>query len=250
MTPGSIVAHQRLMVIGLLPASKAMAMVRQRSASCGRMCHVTRRGSRAGPWAAMAAVAVAALRLRHGEALRRGAASRPWSPMAARARSDVALLLARGRGLERQRARVDAVPLAGRPGTIVEDVTKVAAAATAHDLGAPHEQAVVRPQLDRLGGRGLAEARPAGAGVELGVRAEQPGATAGAPVEAVPVVAQVRTSERHLGMRLTQHVVLQWSQFLAPLLVRLGDLAGGGCPGTGTRPAHGPGSLPSRPSPG
>src|SRR6266487_437996 len=169
-------------------------------------------------------------------------------PVPAR-RSDIALLLARGRGLERQRARVDAVPLAGRLGTIVEDVAKVAAAAAAHDLGAPHEQAVVRPQLDRLGDRGLVEARPAGARVELGVRAEQPGATAGAPVEAVLVVARVRTGERHLGVRLTQHVVPQWSQFLAPLLVRLGDLAGGGCLGAGTRPTHGSGSLPSRPSP-
>src|SRR5262249_26303557 len=155
-----------------------------------------------------------------------------------------AVLLARGHGLERQRARVDAVPLAGRPGAIVEDVAKVTAAAAAHDLGAPHEQAVVRPQLDRLGDRGLVEARPAGARVELGARAEQPGATAGAPVEAVPVVVHVRTGERHLGVRLTQHVVLQWSQFLAPLLVRLGDLAGGGCLGAGTRPTHGSGSFP------
>src|ERR1700729_2174905 len=56
--------------------------------------------------------------------------------------SAVALLLVRGRGLERQRARVDAVPLAGRLGTVVEDVAQVAAAAAAHDLGAPHEQAV------------------------------------------------------------------------------------------------------------
>ena len=38
------------------------------------------------------------------------------------------LLLAGGRGLERQRARVDAVPLAGRLGAVVEDVPKVTAA--------------------------------------------------------------------------------------------------------------------------
>src|SRR5690348_16933674 len=164
-------------------------------------------------------------------------------PVPAR-RSDVALLLARGRGLERQRARVDAVPLAGRLGTVVEDVAKVAAAAAAHDLGAPHEQAVVRPQLDRLGDRGLVEARPAGARMELGVRAEQPGATAGAPVEAVLVVVDVRTGERHLGVRLTQHAVLQWGQFLAPLLVGLGDLASNGCLGAGASLTHGSGSFP------
>src|SRR5215475_4866387 len=164
-------------------------------------------------------------------------------------RSVAALLLARGHGLERQRARIDAVPLTARLGTVVEDVAKVAAAGAAHDLGTPHEQAVVRPQLDRLGDRGLVEARPAGARVELGVRAEQPGATAGAPVEAVLVVAHVRTGERHLGVRLTQHAVLQWGQFLAPLLVGLGDLAGGGCLGAGTNLTHGSGSFPSRPSP-
>src|SRR5712692_7446922 len=164
-------------------------------------------------------------------------------------RSVAALLLARAHGLERQRARIDAVPLTGRPGTVVEDVAKVTAAAAAHDLGTPHQQAVIRPQLDRLGDRGLVEARPAGARVELGVRAEQPGATAGAPVEAVLVVVDVRTGERHLGVRLTQHAVLQRGQFLAPLLVGLGDLAGSGCIGTGTSLTHGSNSFPSRPSP-
>ena len=44
-------------------------------------------------------------------------------------------------------------PGLGRP--VVEDVTQVTAAAAADDLGAAHEQAVVRPQLDRLGDRGL-----------------------------------------------------------------------------------------------
>src|SRR4029077_19530087 len=175
-------------------------------------------------------------RLRAGSTDCHGSGSPRAGPGAAG--SVTALLVARGHRLERQRARIDAVPLTGRLGAVVEDVAKVAAAAAAHDLGAPHEKAVVRAQLDRLGDRGLVEARPAGARVELGVRAEQPGATAGAPVEAVPVVAEIRAGERHLGVRLTQHVVLQWSQFAAPLLVRLGDLAGGGCLGAGTRPTH------------
>src|SRR5215469_5999033 len=164
-------------------------------------------------------------------------------------RSAAGLLLARGRGLERQRARVDAVPLAGRPGTVVEDVAEVAAAAAADDLGAPHEQAVIRPQFDRLGDRGLVEAGPPGARVELGVRAEQLGAAAGTPVEAVPVVVDVLTGERHLGVRPAQDVVLLRGQLLTPLLVRLGDLAGGGCLGAGTSLTHGSGSFPSGPSP-
>src|SRR5215510_516292 len=165
-------------------------------------------------------------------------------------RSAVALLLVRGRRLERQRARVDAVPVAGLGGTVVEHVAEMPAATAANDLGAPHEQAVVRPQLDRLGDRGLVEAGPPGARVELGVRAEQLGAAASAPVGAVGVVVHVLAGERPLGVRLTQDAVLQRGQLLAPLLVRLGDLAGGGYLGAGTRLTHGSGSFPSCPSPG
>jgi hypothetical protein len=39
--------------------------------------------------------------------------------------------------------------------------------------------------------------------------------------------------ERLLGVSLTQDAVLQWSQFLAPLLVRLADLGGGSLAGMG-----------------
>src|SRR5262249_4178867 len=123
------------------------------------------------------------------------------------------------------------------------------AATPADDLGAPHEQAVVRPQLDRVGDGGLVEAGPPGARVELGIRAEQLGAAAGAPVEAVLVVVDVLTGERPLSVRLTQDAVLQRGQLLAPLLVRLGDLAGGDRLGAGTGLTHGSGSFPSRPSP-
>src|SRR6516162_4538404 len=114
-----------------------------------------------------------------------------------------------GRGLEGQRAGVDAVPVAGLRGTVVEDMAQVTAAVAADDLGAPHEQAVVRPQLDRLGDRGLVEAGPPRARVELGVGAEQLAPAAGAPVEAIGVVVDVLTGERPLGVRLTQHAVLQ-----------------------------------------
>src|SRR3984957_1676892 len=140
-------------------------------------------------------------------------------------------------GLEGQRAGVDAVPVArgGRP--VVEDVPQVTATATADDLGAVHEQGVVGPQLDRLGDRGLGEAGPPGAGVELGVRAEQLAATAGAPVVAVLMVVDVLTREGVLGVRLTQHAVLHRGQLLAPLLVRLGDIADGGL-GTDAGLAH------------
>src|SRR5207302_2156129 len=117
------------------------------------------------------------------------------------------------------------------------------------DLGAPHEQAVVRPQLDRLGDRGLVEAGPPGARVELGVGAEQLGPAARAPVEPVGVVVDVLTGERPLGVRLAQHGELQRGEVLAPLLVRLGELAGDGRLGAGTSLTHGSGSFPSGPSP-
>src|SRR4029077_8623273 len=135
-------------------------------------------------------------RLRAGSTDCHGSGSPRAGPGAAG--SVTALLVARGHRLERQRARIDAVPLTGRLGAVVEDVAKVAAAAAAHDLGAPPEQAVVRPQLDRRGAGGLVYARPAGARVELGVRADQPGATAGAPVAAILLVVDVRTGERYL----------------------------------------------------
>src|ERR1035438_3561626 len=81
------------------------------------------------------------------------------------------------RRLEGQCDGVDAVALGGRAsintGPVVEDVTEMSAAVTADDLGAAHEQAVVRAQLDRFGHRRLCEARPARARVELGVSREQ-----------------------------------------------------------------------------
>src|ERR1700735_1882552 len=140
--------------------------------------------------------------------------------------SHAAVLLLVCRRLERQRAGVDAVPVAGRGRAVVEDVAEGTATAAADDIGAAHEGAVVLPQLDRLGDGGLGEARPAGARVELGVRAEQLAAAAGAPGEAIGVVVDVLTGERPLGVGLAQHAVLHRGQLLAPLLGRLGDLAG------------------------
>ena len=75
-------------------------------------------------------------------------------------------------GVELERAGVDAVAQAARlAGSVVEDVAEVAAAGAAQDLRAAHEQRVVGPRLDGGGDGRLGEARPAGAGVELGVEA-------------------------------------------------------------------------------
>ena len=109
--------------------------------------------------------------------------SRPrWSAAgrAALCSPGAALLLTRRGGLESQRAGVYAIPVPGLRRSVVEDVAEVTAAATADNLGAAHEQAVVRAQFDRLGDRRLGEARLPRARIELGVRAEQLAAAAGA----------------------------------------------------------------------
>src|ERR1700761_2029605 len=138
--------------------------------------------------------------------------------------SSFRLIAARGR-LEGRRGRVDAVTLPGRARAVTEDVTQVPAAAAAADLGAAHEHAVVRAQLDRVGHGGLEEARPAGTGVELGVRPEQLVPAARALVGAILLVPEQRAGERHLRMAVAQHVVLLAGQLLPPLLVGLLDLS-------------------------
>src|SRR5690349_17270281 len=100
------------------------------------------------------------------------------------------------------------------------------ATSPADHLGTAHEQAVVRPQLDRGGHSRLGEARPAGAGHELGVGPEQLRPAAGAAVRAVRVVVHVLTGERALGVRLAEHPVLLLSQLRTPLLVGLLHLGG------------------------
>ena len=58
-------------------------------------------------------------------------------------------------GVELERAGVDAVAQAARlAGAVVEHVAEVPAAGAAHDLGAAHEQRVVRPRLDGGGAAG------------------------------------------------------------------------------------------------
>src|SRR5579859_415848 len=86
---------------------------------------------------------------------------------------------------------------------------------------------------------GWSKLGPPRARVELGAGAEQRGPAPGAAIGPVGVVVYVLAGERPLGVRLAQHRVLQRGQLLAPLLVRLGDLAADGCLGAGTRLTHG-----------
>ena len=80
--------------------------------------------------------------------------------------------------------------------------------------------------------RGRGEARPAAAGIELGVGFEQRLPAAGADIGARPVLVLVFAGERPLGRLLAQHRVLHRRQFLAPLGVafHLSTLASDICP--------------------
>ena len=104
-------------------------------------------------------------------------------------------------------------------------MAQVAAAAGAHDLGADHAVRRSVPQLDGLGDRGVGEARPAGAGVELVVGAEQLGAAAGAAVDAVGSLASTYLPVNGGSVACWRRTAY-WSgvELLAPLIVGLRDL--------------------------
>src|SRR5512147_657122 len=83
------------------------------------------------------------------------------------------------RGLELQGDRVHAVAQAGRARPVVEDVPQVPLAAGAVHLGADREEGLVDLRLDVGRIDGLVEARPAGAGLELGGGVEEAQVTGG-----------------------------------------------------------------------
>src|SRR5580704_4687479 len=90
--------------------------------------------------------------------------------------------------LQLQRRRIDAVAQAGRAGAVIEDVAEMAAALRAQHFGPHHAVADVALLVDMaLGGR-RGKARPAAAGIELGVGFEQRLAAAGADIGAGPLL--------------------------------------------------------------
>src|ERR1700680_540296 len=141
----------------------------------------------------------------------------------ARARGDGAigsvLLL-----FELERAGVHAVALSGGRRPIREDVTEMAAAIRAADLGARDEHAPVAVLLNSALGHGCREARPARSRVELGVGAEELGAAPGAVVDAGIVDVHVLAGGGGGGACLAEHRKLLGCQALAPLVVGEGDL--------------------------
>src|SRR6266851_1248412 len=128
-------------------------------------------------------------------------------------------------GLECESDAVDAIAQARRLGTVIEDVTQMAATAIAVNCGSHHAEAHIlgRPDssLDRR-----PEAWPAGAAVEFRGRGEQVEVTARASEVASPLLVQQRAGEGALGRTHAQHCKLVGRQELAPLGVGMRDLEG------------------------
>src|SRR5579864_8287163 len=101
-----------------------------------------------------------------------------------------------------QGRRIDAVAKAGRPRAVVEDMAEVAGAVRAKHFGADHAVARVRLLVDMVFVGRLGEARPAAAGVELGVGFEQGLAAAGADIAARTMLMLILAGEGALGRLL------------------------------------------------
>src|SRR5258708_7595258 len=93
-------------------------------------------------------------------------------------------------------------------------------------LGPDHAVARVALLVDVAFSRRLGKARPAAAGIELGVGFEQRLPAAGASVGAGALLMLIFSGERPLGRLLPQYRKLHRRQFLAPLRLALLDLAG------------------------
>src|SRR5215218_2069701 len=102
----------------------------------------------------------------------------------------------------------------------------MATAFRAQHFGPDHAVADVALLVDVALRRRLGKARPATAGIELGVGFEQRLAATGAGVGAGRLLVFVFAGERPLGRLLAQHGVLHRRQFLAPVGLALDDLGG------------------------
>src|SRR6201996_7739355 len=126
--------------------------------------------------------------------------------------------------IELQRRRIDAVTQSGRPRAVLEHMAEMTIAARAQHFGADHAVAHVAFLVDTAFGCRLGEARPAAAGIELGIGLEQRLSAAGADIGARAMLMLVFAGEGPFGRLLAQHRVLHRRQFLAPLGFALFDL--------------------------
>src|SRR5258708_20557016 len=93
--------------------------------------------------------------------------------------------------LQLQRRRIDAVAQSGRTGSVLEHVPEMAVAFRAQHFGPDHAMADVTFLVDMALGGGLRKARPAAAGIELGVGFEQRLTAAYTDVGAAPLLVLV-----------------------------------------------------------
>ena len=122
-----------------------------------------------------------------------------------------------------ERHAVHAVALAGRLGTIVENMAEMAAAAAAMNFGSCHEEAAVCLGFDRLVER-RPKARPSGAAVELGVRRKDGLTAAGAVIHPAAILLVERARSGAFGAVFPQHSILRRRQLAPPFLFAPRDL--------------------------
>src|SRR5215211_346884 len=140
---------------------------------------------------------------------RQGASLRPGS------------LLRRGFRLEAQRGGVYAVALASRGRSVVEQVPLVGAADGAMYFRAAHEEAAVLLDLNVILVDGRPEARPARAGVVLGVGCEEGRPAGHTAVDSLLLVIVVLTTEGPLGALHPRDAVLLGGELVLPFFFRL-----------------------------
>src|SRR6185437_15354380 len=118
--------------------------------------------------------------------------------------------------LEGERNAVHAIALAGRLRAVVKEMTEMAAAFLAVDLGAGHEKTGVGVGFDRAVHRRV-KARPARPAIEFCRGLEQRLATPGAMIDAGIVFLVEGARAGALGAVLAQDVIRFRAQLLAPL---------------------------------
>src|SRR4030095_2876997 len=134
------------------------------------------------------------------------------------------LLLGLFRFVKFQRRGVDAVTKMGRLWAVVEHMTEMGAALTAHRFGAPHQKTVVIFGLDVLLRYRLPKAWPAGAGIEFGVGAKELVAATSAAIHPLLVVIPIFAGKRAFGALLTANLNMFVGEFLLPFFIGLFDL--------------------------
>src|SRR2546426_4461128 len=102
-------------------------------------------------------------------------------------------------------------------------MAEVGAAAGTVDLRTPREQAVVFFGADVVVNEGLKEARPARAGIKLGVGTEQVEITRDAPIQPPLVIVPVLAAERAFGAFLASDPVLLGSEQFLPFSIGFDD---------------------------